>query len=112
MQTFIEFLKSSAVGGFFVLLPLLLFAILLGEVLEGVVVLAMPIADLFPQGPLENLQEPVVVAIVLILFASFVLGLATRLAIARRFGAWLESKTWGAFRSTGRSRALRRVSMP
>ena len=95
MKALTEFLKSTAVGGFFILLPLLLFAILLGEVLEAVVALATPIADLFPEGTFENLRAPFVVAIVLILLASFLLGLGTRLATARRFGGWVEAKTIG-----------------
>jgi uncharacterized membrane protein len=95
MKVLTEFLKGTAVGGFFILLPLLLFVLLLGEALEAVVALATPIADLFPEGTFENLREPVVVAIGLILLASFLLGIGTRLPAVRRFGSWLESRTFG-----------------
>lgn len=95
MKTLIEFLKSTLVGGFFILLPLLLFGLLLDEILEGVVGLATPIADLFPEGAFEYLQAPVVVAVALILLASVLLGLAARLLIGRQFGKWLESNTMG-----------------
>lgn len=95
MKTLIEFLKSTLVGGFFILFPLLLFGLLLDEILGGVVGLATPIADLFPEGTLEYLQAPVVVAVALILLASVLLGLAARLPIGRQFGAWLESNTIG-----------------
>ena len=40
---FLEFLKTTALGGFFVLLPVLLIYLLLDEALELVVALATPI---------------------------------------------------------------------
>ncbi len=95
MKTLLDFLKSTAFGGFFILFPLLLFGLLLGEILEAVVGLATPIADLFPEDTFADVQEPVVVAIILIVLASFLLGLATRLAIARQFGQWAEGNTLG-----------------
>ena len=95
MKTLIDFLKSTAVGGFFILFPLLLFGILLDEILEAVIGFATPVADLFPEGTFEDVQAPVVVAAVLILVTSSLLGLATRLAVARRFGDWLERNTIG-----------------
>jgi uncharacterized membrane protein len=95
MNTLIDFLKTTVLGGFFILLPLLLFGILLDEMLEAVVGLATPIADLFPADTFEELSAPVVVAVVLILLASFLLGLATKLPVARKFGAWVESNTIG-----------------
>ena len=95
MNTLIDFLKTTVIGGFFILLPLLLFGILFDEILEAVVGLATPIADLFPADTFEELSAPVVVAVVLILLASFLLGLATKLPVARKFGAWVESNTIG-----------------
>jgi uncharacterized membrane protein len=95
MNTLIDFLKTTVIGGFFILLPLLLFGILFDEILEAVVGLATPIADLFPADTFEDLSEPAVVAAVLILLASFLLGLATKLAVARKFGAWVEANTIG-----------------
>ncbi len=95
MKTLIEFLKSTLIGGFFILFPLLLFGMLLNEMLEAVVGLATPIADLFPEDTFENLQEPVIVAIALILLTSALLGLAARLPIGQQLGNWLESNTIG-----------------
>jgi uncharacterized membrane protein len=91
MKKLLKFLKSTAVGGFFILFPMLLFGILLGEILEAVVGLATPIADLFPGDTFEDVQAPVVIAIILILLTSFLLGLAMRLAV----GDWVESNTIG-----------------
>lgn len=95
MKTLIEFLKSTLIGGFFILLPLLLFGVLLNEILDAVIGLSTPIADLFPKDTFENLQAPLVVAITLILLASVLLGLAARLPIGQQLGNWLENNTIG-----------------
>jgi len=47
MKRFTEFLKTTIMGGLFVLLPLLLLYLLLAEALPLVIVLATPIAVLF-----------------------------------------------------------------
>jgi len=74
----VEFLKTSLVGGLFVLLPLVLFYLLLSELLQVVVALATPIADLFPKGTFDQVKMPVVIGIILIVGASFLFGLALR----------------------------------
>lgn len=95
MNALIGFLKTTLLGGFFIVLPLLLLYLLLDEVLEAVVALATPIVELFPEGTFENANAPVIVAVILLVFASSVFGLAARLPIARRFGNWLERNTVG-----------------
>ena len=49
MNQAIEFLKTTALGGFLVLLPILLLYLMLSEAFELVVARATPLADLFPQ---------------------------------------------------------------
>jgi uncharacterized membrane protein len=90
MKKILEFLKTSAFGGLFVLLPLLLLYLLLSEVFDLVIALATPIADLFPKETFEVVNFPAVIAIVLILAASFFLGLGLHSSILRRVGSWLE----------------------
>jgi len=90
MKNFTEFLKTSLIGGLFVLLPLILFYLLLAEMLELVVALATPIADLFPAGTFDQLKAPVLIAVILIVGASFIFGLALRSTVLRHFGSWVE----------------------
>jgi hypothetical protein len=66
MKNITEFLKTSLVGGLFVLLPLILFYLLLAELLQVVVLLATPIANLFPKGTFDRLNTPVLMALILI----------------------------------------------
>ena len=49
MKTTMEFLKTCFLGGLFVLLPLLLFYLLFSELMDIIVALATPIADLVPE---------------------------------------------------------------
>ncbi len=93
MRQLIEFLKTTALGGLFVLLPVLLLYLLFAEALELVVGLATPIADLFPAGTFDQARFPVVIALILIVGASFLIGLALRSEAGRRLGGWLENAT-------------------
>jgi len=90
MKNVLEFVKTCLLGGLFVLLPLLIFYMLLNELVEVVVALATPIADLFPEHTFDLLGDPLIIAIVLLVATSFFFGLALRSAILTRVGAWIE----------------------
>lgn len=95
MQRFVAFLKTSALGGLFVLLPLLLFYLLLSEALQAIVALATPIADLFPKGWFDNVEAPVLVALILILAGSFLFGLMLQSTALTRLGRRIETSVLG-----------------
>jgi len=95
MKNFTEFLKTSLIGGLFVLLPLILVYLLLAEILQLVVAMATPIADLFPKGTFDRVNAPVLMALILIVGASFLFGLALRSMTLRRFGVWIERAVLG-----------------
>jgi uncharacterized membrane protein len=90
-----KFLKTSVLGGLFILLPLMLLWMGLKEIGGLLAVMAEPIADifadLFPQDYFENLTAPGVVAFFLILAASFVLGVAAKSAWIRKIGRSFEN---------------------
>jgi len=90
MKQLMEFLKTTAMGGLFVLLPILLLYLLLGEALGLIVALATPIADLFPEGTFGKVEFPVILGLILILGVSFVIGIGLRAEIGRRMGGWIE----------------------
>ena len=85
-----NFLKSTLLGGLFVLLPLMLLWIGLKEIGGLLVEMATPIADLFPPGVFDNLTAPGVIALLLIVGSSFILGLATKAAWLRNIGRNIE----------------------
>ena len=91
MKQIVEFMKTTVIGGLFVLLPVLLLYMLLAEALQLVVALATPIADLFPKGVFAKVNAPVLIALILIVSVSFLLGIALRSAALSRLGGWIES---------------------
>ena len=90
MRNLASFVKTTVVGGFFVVVPVVLAFLIVDETLELVVVIADPIADLFPIEGLEPETEKTLVGILLIVLISFLTGLATRTEIGARFGGWVE----------------------
>jgi len=95
MKNLTEILKTFLIGGLFVLLPLIVFYLLLAELLEFVVALATPIADLFPKGTFDRVNAPVLIALILIVGVSFLFGLALRSMTLRHFGLWIERTVLG-----------------
>ena len=81
--------------GLMVLLPLLLFQLLVGEIFQLVVQLATPLTGFLPKSWVEAINAPVLVAIILLVAASLVLGVAASSAVGRRFGSWIERVTLG-----------------
>lgn len=91
----VELMNKYIVPGLLVLLPILLLLLLVEEIIEFVIALATPIADLLPNHGLEAVNAQALLAIVLLALASLLMGLAIRLPPAQRFGHWLENHTVG-----------------
>jgi uncharacterized membrane protein len=101
MGRLIDFLKTTAFGGLFVLLPILLLYLLVAEALDLIVALATPIADLFPKGTFDQISYPVLLGLILILIVSFLIGLALRSLTGRRIKDWIERKALGRLPAYG-----------
>jgi len=95
MKQLMEFLKTTAMGGLFVLLPVLLLYLMLSEALDMVVAIATPIADLFPAGTFDKVEFPVIVGLILIIGVSFLIGLGLRSKTGRGIGQWIERTVLG-----------------
>lgn len=93
MRSVTEFFTTCLLGGLFILLPLLLFYLLLSELMGIIVALATPIADLFPGDVFDQLKFPVIVALLLLIGASFIFGLALRSHTLKRLGSRFEQVT-------------------
>lgn len=91
-----EEMKSSALRGLFVLLPILLFLLLLAEIFQLLVALATPIADaLFPKDILDHIGNEVLIAVLLLFATSLVIGMLARSNTGQKMGLWLEVHTIG-----------------
>jgi uncharacterized membrane protein len=87
MRNIVEFFKTTALGGLFVLVPILLVYLMVSEALDLVFSMAGPIADLFPKGTFDRINFPRIMALLLILGVAFLTGLVFRLELAK----WFES---------------------
>ena len=90
MKKILDFFKTTIVGGLFVLLPVILVYLALSEVIDVLVAMATPIADLFFPGKLEGIEFPALIALALLVGVSFILGLIMLSDTGRRFGNWIE----------------------
>lgn len=91
----INWLKQAFFKGLIVLIPLVLLWITLRELVELLVEFAMPIADALPVKALDWVQNPALVAPVLIVFIAISLGAMAMIPGVRRTGAFIERKTLG-----------------
>jgi len=87
----VQFIKSRVLTGLYVLLPLMLLWIGLREIGGLLADMAEPIADMFPSRYFDDLKWPGVVAMILIVGASFVIGLAAKLSFLASLGHKFET---------------------
>jgi uncharacterized membrane protein len=92
MSRLVAFLTTTTVSGLFVLLPVALVYLLLGETMGIAVAVATPIADLFPGLVGDNPRFPSFLAVALILATSFALGVVMLAGGARRVGTAFERR--------------------
>ena len=85
-----EFLKTTTVAGLFVLLPVVLIAKVLGEVVRFAKKAAGPIIKLLPKQITTHPKFSVVFAVLVIILACLAAGLFMRLPIMRAIGRWIE----------------------
>ena len=90
MKKILDFLKTTILGGLFVLLPVILLYLALAETFEVLVLIATPIADLFFPGHFEDTEFIIPIALGLLVALSFFLGLIMLSDTGRRFGDWIE----------------------
>jgi len=87
----VNFLKSRILTGLFVLLPIMLLWIGLREIGGLLASMAEPIADMFPSSYFDDLKWPGIVAAILIIGASFVVGLMAKLNFLANLGQKFET---------------------
>ncbi len=66
--------------------------LLIAEAIDLIIAVATPIADIFPKGTFEEEEFPGLLALILILGMSFLIGLGMRSETGRRIGQWIEKK--------------------
>jgi uncharacterized membrane protein len=88
-------IKKAFFQGLIVLVPLVLLWITIRELVELLIGFAQPIADFFPPGWFDWVQEPALVAPILIVVVALLLGALALIPWIRSIGAILERNTLG-----------------
>lgn len=86
MKAIWKFISNTLVGGLLVLLPAYLAILLIVKGIKGLTQLVKPIVNLLPVG----VEHHAIVALLIVVLASFVVGLAVRTWPGRPLGRWLD----------------------
>jgi uncharacterized membrane protein len=87
-----KFLKSTTLNGLLALLPILFLIIVIKELLELLIGLATPIADLFPHEMIDSVPEVNILAFLLILGGSLAVGILALVPGTAAIGRQLEQR--------------------
>ncbi len=83
---------SKIVDGFLLLLPFLLTYLMMGQLFDGMMALATPIADVLPIGVFTTIWALRFAAAGLLVIICLFVGLAMETPAARSVGKWIEDK--------------------
>ena len=90
MKKFLEFLKTTIIGGFLVLLPVVVVLLLLSLAVATLITAIEPLMEILPIKGLGGLAVTTLVAILLLLAFCFLTGLLVQMRIGRLGKEWVE----------------------
>jgi uncharacterized membrane protein len=85
-----NFLKTAVAGGFVVVLPIILIAILLGQLIMSLVEVSRPLTEGLPFDPAVNALLGIVLGVSLALLICFVTGLLVRTSWGEKIRDWID----------------------
>ena len=88
-----SFIKNTLFKGLVILIPAVLIYVTIRELVELMIQLATPIADLFPKSFILEDDPIELIAFLLIVGTAFLLGLLWSAGPTRRAAEWVESRT-------------------
>jgi uncharacterized membrane protein len=86
----LKFLKSAILNGLLILLPVLFLFVVLKELLQLLIGLATPIADLLPSHIIDSFPDISVLAVLLIFCSSLIIGILALLPVGAAIGRLIE----------------------
>jgi len=90
MKGFFGFLKTTIVGGFLVVLPVVLVWLVVAETLELLVGLATTVSEFLVGKGLKTFSDPELVAVLILVGVCFITGLAMRTRVGSAVGRFIE----------------------
>jgi uncharacterized membrane protein len=92
MRNLLEFIKTTIIGGFLVLLPVVAVLILIAVAVNSVITVITPLAAKLPLKTVFGYTAVSLLAIVIILVFCFLAGLLVQLRLGRLVQNWLEQR--------------------
>lgn len=90
MKGLFGFLKATIVGGFFVVLPVVLIWLVVAETIELLVGVATTVSEFLVGKGLKAFSDPELLAVLILIGVCFVTGLAMRTRIGSKIGGFIE----------------------
>ena len=90
MQRLLRRIVAVFADGFFILLPVLITYLMLGQLFDLLLVLTTPITDVLPLGLFAETWTHRLAVVALLLLLFILVGLAAQTALVQRGGAWFE----------------------
>ncbi len=90
MRRIVDFLKTTILGGLFVLLPVVVVILLLSLAVAAVVGVMKPLMELLPFKSVAGLAAVTLAALLLLLVFCFLTGLLVRMRLVRLAKEWVE----------------------
>lgn len=97
MKNILGTMRAKFVDGFFILLPVLLAYLMLGQLFDGLMALTQPIIDVLPPSLFSDLWTHRLVSAVVLVILFVVVGLMANTAFAGRIGTWFERAVLNRF---------------
>ena len=85
-----DFLKNAFVRGLVILIPIVILYVTIRELLEIMIGMATPIAELFPENTFSHDSELEIIAGLVIVGSAVLLGVLAAIKPVRLLGIWLE----------------------
>jgi uncharacterized membrane protein len=92
MKKLIEFIKTSAIGGLVVIVPMAILTIVIGDTFKKLIEVTKPLTEHMPFGPLTNSILAVLAVAVLIIAIFFLAGLLLNTFWGKVAKNWFETK--------------------
>ena len=89
------FFKATIAGGVLFLLPMVLILIVLRHAMQLAVKFTKPISELLPVESVLGVRREIFLAVLLLIFISFVAGLVANTNVGRRVMRWFENSFLG-----------------
>ena len=96
MKNFLEFLKTTILGGFLVLLPVVAVLVLIGIAVNSVVTIIAPLAAKLPMKTVGGYTAVTLLAVLFVLGFCFLAGLLVQLRLGRLIQTWMETYVFSA----------------